>query len=174
MDCCDGIFSPASGSEYVPIHLAVYNAPSLNMGFTIMMNQLIEFSINHWEMVAVFFAILITLIFVERKGGAQGVTPSAATNMMNTQDAVVVDIRTEKEFNAGHITGALNIPATKMKDNLHRLEKFKDAPIILVCKSGITAGPSAKDLKKEGFGKVFKMQGGIAEWQASNLPLVKG
>ncbi|RBP81069.1 rhodanese-like domain-containing protein [Marinomonas rhizomae] len=144
------------------------------MGLTIMMNQLIEFSINHWEMVAVFLAILATLLFVESKGGAQGLTPSAATNLMNSEDAVVVDIRPEKEFSTGHITGALNIPATKMKDNLNRLEKHKDAPIIIVCKSGVTSGPSAKDLKKAGFGKVYKLQGGIAEWQSSNLPLVKG
>ncbi|MDE8601701.1 rhodanese-like domain-containing protein [Marinomonas sp. RSW2] len=144
------------------------------MGFTIMINQLIEFSINHWEMVAVFLAILATLLFVESKGGAQGLTPSAATNLMNNEDAVVVDIRPEKEFNTGHITGALNIPATKMKENQTRLEKHKDAPIIIVCKSGVTSGASAKDLKKAGFTKVYKLQGGIAEWQSSNLPLVKG
>ncbi|QUX90538.1 rhodanese-like domain-containing protein [Marinomonas sp. A3A] len=144
------------------------------MGLTIMMNQLIEFSINHWEMVAVFLAILATLLFVESKGGAQGLTPSAATNLMNSEDAVVVDIRPEKEFSTGHITGALNIPATKMKDSMNRLEKHKDAPIIIVCKSGVTSGASAKDLKKAGFGKVYKLQGGIAEWQSSNLPLVKG
>ena len=144
------------------------------MGFTIMINQLIEFSINHWEMVAIFLAILATLLFVESKGGAQGLTPSAATNLMNSEDAVVVDIRPEKEFNAGHITGALNIPATKMKENQTRLEKHKDAPIIIVGKSGVTSGASAKDLKKAGFTKVYKLQGGIAEWQSSNLPLVKG
>ena len=143
------------------------------MGLTIMMNQLIEFSINHWEMVAVFLAILATLIFVESKGGAQGLTPSAATNFMNNENAVVVDIRPEKEFGTGHITGSLNIPATKMKDNLNRLEKHKDAPIIVVCKSGITSGASAKDLKKAGFNKIYKLQGGIAEWQSSSLPLVK-
>ncbi|WP_421848596.1 rhodanese-like domain-containing protein [Marinomonas sp.] len=144
------------------------------MSLTIMMNQLIEFSINHWEMVAVFFAILATLLFVESQGGAKGLSPSAATNLMNSEDAVVVDIRPEKEFSTGHITGALNIPATKMKDNMNRLEKHKDAPIIIVCKSGVTSGASAKDLKKAGFGKVYKLQGGIAEWQSSNLPLVKG
>ncbi|MBJ7537869.1 rhodanese-like domain-containing protein [Marinomonas transparens] len=143
------------------------------MGFTIMMNQLIEFSINHWEMVAVFLAILATLLFVESKSGAQSLTPSAATNLMNTEEAIIVDIRPEKEFKSGYITGALNVPATKMKDNLTRLEKHKDAPIILVCKSGVTSGASAKDLKKEGFTKVYKLQGGIAEWQSSNLPLVK-
>ncbi|TYL46797.1 rhodanese-like domain-containing protein [Marinomonas sp. IMCC 4694] len=138
-----------------------------------MMNQFIEFSINHWEMVGVFFAILITLLFVERKNGAEGLTPAAATTLINNEDAVVIDIRPEKEFSTGHITAAINVPATKMKDNLTRLEKHKDAPIIVVCKSGITAGASAKDLQKAGFSKVYKLQGGIAEWQASNLPLVK-
>lgn len=138
-----------------------------------MMNQLIEFSINHWEMVAVFFAILATLLFVEGKGGAQAVTPSTATTMINNDNAVIIDIRPEKEFKTGHITGAKNLPATKMKEQISSLESYKDTPIILTCKSGINSGASAKELKKAGFNKVFKLQGGIAEWQSSNLPLVK-
>ncbi|WP_236037043.1 rhodanese-like domain-containing protein [Marinomonas vulgaris] len=138
-----------------------------------MMNQFIEFSTNHWEMVALFVAILITLVFVERKNGPAGLTASAATTLINNEDAVVVDIRPEKEFKTGYITGSINIPATKMKDNLKRLEKHKDDPIIIVCKSGVTSGPSAKDLQKAGFTKVYKLQGGVAEWQSSNLPLVK-
>ncbi|MBR7887713.1 rhodanese-like domain-containing protein [Marinomonas sp. A79] len=143
------------------------------MSLTIMMNQFIEFSTNHWEMVALFVAILITLVFVERKNGPAGLTASAATTLINNEDAVVVDIRPEKEFKTGYITGSINIPATKMKDNLKRLEKHKDDPIIIVCKSGVTSGPSAKDLQKAGFTKVYKLQGGVAEWQSSNLPLVK-
>lgn len=138
-----------------------------------MMNQFIEFSINHWEMVAVFFAILITLIFVESKGGAKTLSPSAMTTLINTEDAVVVDIRPEKEFKTGHITDAMNVPAAKIKDQLSKLEKYKDSPIILTCKSGINAGASAKELQKAGFSKVYKLQGGLAEWQSSNLPLVK-
>lgn len=137
------------------------------------LNQIIEFTTSHWEMVAVFLAVLVTLIFTETKSGPKGLTPSAATNLMNSEDAVIVDIRTEKEFRTGHITGAMNIPAAKMKDSLGKLEKHKDAPIIVVCKSGVTAGASSKDLKKAGFTKVFKLQGGISEWQAANLPLVK-
>jgi rhodanese-related sulfurtransferase len=137
-----------------------------------MMNQLIEFSINHWEMVAVFFAILATLLWVETKGGAGSLTPAAATTLINNENALVVDIRAKSEFSSGHITGSMNIPATTLKDKLSMLDKHKNNPIILVCKSGMTAGASAKDLQKAGF-KVYKLQGGITEWQASSLPLVK-
>jgi rhodanese-related sulfurtransferase len=152
----------------------VYNAGNFQIGLKIMVNQFIEFSLNHWEMVAVFLAILATVIFIESKNGAQALSPSAATNMMNSDDAVIVDTRPTKEFSTGHITGSINIPAAKLKENLNRLEKNKETPIIVVCKSGVTSGATAKDLKKEGFTKVYKLQGGIAEWQSSNLPLVKG
>lgn len=137
-----------------------------------MMNQLIEFSINHWEMVALFLVIAATLVWVETKGNAKSLTTQAATNLINNDDAVVVDIRPAAEFRTGHITNAVNIPATSLKDKMGLLDKHKNSPIILVCKSGMTAGATAKDLQKEGF-NVYKLQGGITEWQGANLPLVK-
>lgn len=137
-----------------------------------MMNQLIEFSLNHWEMVAVFLAIAATLIFVETRGGARSVTTSSATNLINDKDAVVVDIRPANEYSKGHITGSINIPAAQLKDSMGTLEKYKSAPIILVCKNGMTAGSHAKELIKAGF-DVYKLQGGITEWQAASLPLIK-
>lgn len=137
-----------------------------------MMNQLIEFSLNHWEMVAVFIAIAATLIFVETRGGARTVTAAAATNLINDKEAVVVDIRPANEFRTGHLTGSINIPSAKLKDSSNTLEKYKSSPIILVCKNGMTAGSSAKELIKSGF-DVYKLQGGVTEWQSAGLPLVK-
>ncbi|MCV2401699.1 rhodanese-like domain-containing protein [Marinomonas sp. C2222] len=144
------------------------------MSIKIMMNQLIEFSINHWEMVAVFFVILATVVYVESKNGAKSVNASTAINMMNSENAVILDIRPNKEFKSGHITDAINIPATKVKESLNTLEKHKDSPIIVVCKAGLNSSATAKDLKKEGFAQVYKLQGGVSDWQASSLPLVKG
>lgn len=141
------------------------------MGLTRMMNQLIEFSTNHWEMVSLFIALLALVVWVEKKGGAGSLSTGEATNMMNNESAVVLDIRPAAEFKTGHITGAINIPATKIKDQMATLENHKSNPIILVCKTGMTSGASAKELQKEGY-TVYKMQGGIAEWQGANLPLV--
>ena len=137
-----------------------------------MMNQLIEFTINHWEMVAVFLAILATVAWNEQKGGAKSVSAAQATALINNEDAVVIDIRPATEFRIGHITSSINIPASTFKDKLSELEKHKSKPIILVCKTGISSGSSAKEMQKAGF-NVFKLHGGITEWQASSLPLVK-
>lgn len=137
-----------------------------------MTTQLIEFSINHWEMIAVFVAIAATLIFVETRGGARSLSNTAVTNLINDKDAVVVDIRPANEFRTGHITGSINIPSATLKDSTATLEKHKSVPIILVCKTGMTAGTSAKELIKSGF-DVYKLQGGITEWQNASLPLVK-
>ncbi|SBS26804.1 Thiosulfate sulfurtransferase GlpE [Marinomonas spartinae] len=138
-----------------------------------MINQLITFATNHWELVAVFVAILITLIFNETKGGPKGVSTSTATTMMNNDEAIVLDIRPEKEFKTGHITGAINIPSDKIKSSLNKLEKHKDKAIIVACKTGMNSNATAKELNKAGVTKVFKLKGGITEWQTSNLPLVK-
>lgn len=136
------------------------------------MNQLIEFVINHWGMVAVFVAILATVIFYEMKGGARSVSNTEMTNMVNEKDAIIVDIRPANEFRTGHITDSKNYPSAKLKDQMGQLEKYKSKPIILVCKTGMTAGSVAGDLIKAGF-DVYKLQGGVTEWQNAGLPLVK-
>lgn len=137
-----------------------------------MIDQLIEFSTNHWEMVTLFILLLALVFWMESKGSASSLTPASATTLINTEDALVLDIRPAAEFRTGHITGAMNIPATTVKDSLGKLEKHKNTPIIIVCKTGMTAGATAKELQKNDFTAVYKMKGGIAEWQAANLPLV--
>lgn len=139
-----------------------------------MVNQIIEFTINHWEMVALFVFLLVLVVWYETRSGAKGLTTAAVTNLINNEDALLIDIRPSAEFRAGHITGSKNIPADQLKTKVASIEKHKEKPVIVVCKTGITASASAKDLQKNGFSQVYKMKGGISEWQAANLPLVKG
>ncbi|MCF7982121.1 MAG: rhodanese-like domain-containing protein, partial [Pseudomonadales bacterium] len=60
-----------------------------------------------------------------------------------------------------------------LSTRLAELEKYKDRPIILVCKMGQHSGAAAKVLAKAGFEQVIRMSGGMAEWGSSNLPVVK-
>ena len=77
------------------------------------------------------------------------------------------------DFKQGHIVDALHIPASKLAERAAELEKYKDKPIVLVCKMGQQSGAAGKQLRSQGFDKVYKMTGGMMEWGNLQLPLVK-
>ena len=138
-----------------------------------MLEQLIEFVLNHWILSAIWLALLIALFATESSKGGKGVSPQQATHLINTEDAKVVDVRPKEDFRKGHLPNAINIPAKDMQRRMGELEDYKDTPIILVCKSGTSAGASGALLAKAGFKKLHKLSGGVLEWQNNSLPLVK-
>ncbi len=138
-----------------------------------MLEQLLEFVINHWILSSVWAVLLILLIKVEGSRGGAAISPAQVTQLINKENAKVIDIRAKDEFRAGHLPAAINIPARDLPKRMSELDAFKETPIILICKTGTTAGASGSLLAKAGFTKLNKLRGGILEWQSSNLPLVK-
>jgi len=138
-----------------------------------MLEQFFEFIINHWQLSSVWLILFFLLIKTEGARGGAAVSPSQMTQMINNENAKVIDIRSKDEFRAGHLPNALHIPAQDVLKRINELESFKDTPVILICKTGTTAGASGAILAKAGFNKLHKLRGGILEWQGSNLPLVK-
>ena len=67
---------------------------------------------------------------------------------------------------------ALHIPLAKVNDRSGELESYKDKPIVIVCNMGQQAGTAAKQLRGAGFEKVYKMSGGMMEWNHLQLPTV--
>ena len=109
-----------------------------------------------------------------RSGGAKGVSPGEATMLMNREDAVVLDVREAEEFAAGHLPEARNIPATKIKERLGEIEKFKERPLIVCCASGARSASVCSQLRRAGFARLHNLAGGVEAWQAASLPLKKG
>ncbi|WP_372609581.1 rhodanese-like domain-containing protein [Halomonas sp.] len=139
-----------------------------------MIDQLFEFVQNHPLLVAAFLMVLFAWIFYElRNSGASGVNSSEATQLINREDAVVVDIREANDFKAGHIAGARNIPQSKLDVRMTELNKVKDKPIIVVCKHGQSSGAAMGKLTTAGFERVIKLKGGITQWQTDGMPVVK-
>ncbi len=138
-----------------------------------MIDQLFEFAGNHPVLVSVFFFLLIAFIINEGKQGGAAITPTNLVSLVNREGAVIVDIRDIKEFNAGHIAGAVNFPAASFDSRAAELEPFREKPVIIVCKMGQQASAVGRKLKAMGFENVRRLSGGMAEWTASNLPVVK-
>ena len=138
-----------------------------------MVEQIFEFIGNHYILVGVFVLLLAAFIINERRQGGASVTPSSLVNLINRESAVVVDIREIKEYNAGHIAGAISMPFTGIDARVGELESSKDKPIVLVCRMGQHAGAVGRKLRAKGFEDIRRLSGGMAEWSASNLPVVR-
>ena len=95
-----------------------------------------------------------------------------AVQLVNGDGGVFLDIREAQEFARGHITAALNIPLASLPGRVGELEKFREKPIVVVCKMGQSAGSATKTLRQQNFPRAQKMSGGMMEWDAQKLPVV--
>lgn len=137
------------------------------------MDQLIEFSSNHALLFIAFLAIAGALtwnVFFDPIN-KDAVSPIEGTELINHHDAVVVDTRSMAEFKTGHIVGSVNIPLNNMNKQLKTLDKHKQHPVIVCCKSGSRSAMACKTLKKAGFEKVHNLKGGLMAWENASLPV---
>jgi|SRR5690554_978174 len=137
-----------------------------------MFARFIEFVTNHYVLVSSFAAVLLYFLYTESRRSGPTLSCNELTAKVNSGDAVVLDVRSNKEFGAGHIASSIHIPLEKVKERITELEKYKDKLVIVVCASGISAGSACTALQKAGF-KTARLQSGINGWNSQNLPTVK-
>src|ERR1700741_4260874 len=103
--------------------------------------------------------------------GGHNVTTLAATQMINSRHAQVVDVRGPEQFATGSVPNARNIPLAEIGQ---RFSEFrKDRPVILVSGPGRTAHAAASKLRAGGIGEVYVLPGGVAAWREAGLPIRK-
>ncbi len=137
-------------------------------------SQLIEFISNHPLLVLALVAILAMLVGGEirqRLSGVREVGPVEATRMLNHDNAVMIDMREDKEYREGHIVNAIHLPASKQDNYTGKLEKYRDRPLIVYCRSGQRSIAVCSKLRKQGFESVCNLKGGVVAWQKAELPL---
>lgn len=102
--------------------------------------------------------------------GINQVGPQEAVLLFNHEDALVLDVREQSEWADGHIGKAKHIPLGQLKTRLTELEKYKDKPIVVVCRSGNRSGSACGTMKKAGFEKMYNLSGGMMAWEQAGLP----
>ncbi len=138
------------------------------------MAQILEFTTNHLILVGAFAAIVGMLVFTTIQGsGVEKVGVAEATRLINHDNGLILDVRTDAEYRGGHIIDSIHVPLPQLKDQLGALEKHKTRPIITTCRTGQRSAGACGILLKSGFEKVYNLQGGVMAWQDSNLPLTK-
>jgi hydroxyacylglutathione hydrolase len=81
----------------------------------------------------------------------------------------ILDVRTEKEWNARHLEGAIHIHGGALQERLEEVPR--DRPVAVVCGSGYRASIAASFLKREGYQNVHNVLGGMAAWKAAEFPM---
>jgi rhodanese-related sulfurtransferase len=137
------------------------------------MDRLFEFVVNHYVLASLFVAFLVAILVLESRRGGAKISAQGAVSLINRDEAIVVDIRDRKEFGEGRITGSVNIPLSSLKSRAAELNKHKNKQIIVADKMGQHSAMAVKQLNAEGFANVVRLNGGVSDWKASNLPLVK-
>lgn len=100
------------------------------------------------------------------------VSVGEAKTAVGTNDAQLIDVRTEAEYAGGHAPTALNFPLDALEKDLSKLDKAK--PVYLICQTGRRSQKGAEILQKAGFTDIYNIEGGTSAWIAANLPVEKG
>ncbi|MFV1973389.1 MAG: rhodanese-like domain-containing protein [Thiohalobacterales bacterium] len=137
-------------------------------------NQLNEFIANNLLLFMALLVILALLIGGElrhRLSKVKQLAPGEATRLLNHENAIMVDMRTDKDFRDGHIVNAVHAPADNAAS---KLKKYSDRPLIIYCNSGQQSVKLGGELVKQGYENVNHLKGGILAWKQADLPLSKG
>lgn len=110
---------------------------------------------------------------IRRGTGGPWASTLEATQMINRQDALVIDVREDLEYAKGHIVGARHIPLGQLEARAKELQKYKSKPVIACCETGSRSSAAIATLRKLGFENVYNLAGGYGGWQQAGLPVEK-
>ena len=92
---------------------------------------------------------------------------------MESGKAILIDVREDSEWDAGHARGALHLGKGVIERDIEARVPDKHAELILYCGGGFRSALSADNLQKMGYSNVTSMAGGWRAWQAGGAPVEK-
>jgi rhodanese-related sulfurtransferase len=127
----------------------------------------------HWVALAVASGLWLLVETIRQQRDKSQLTPVEATQLINREDAVVIDVRAQNEYEKGHLPNARTLPLGDFESRLAEFEKFRARPLLLYCNSGVTAAKGIASLKKAGFEKLYNLRGGLFEWEKAGYPITR-
>ena len=119
--------------------------------------------------IAVIAAVSLAMPLINTRRFGPMVSSEQAVTLINKQNALVVDVRAQKDFKRVRIANSVNIPANEIQNRLGELSK--DRTIIVVDNSGNMSAAASKLLRGVGFTKVYVLDSGLVGWMRDKLPL---
>jgi len=141
------------------------------------LHRLPEFLGSHFYLTLGFIGVLTALLVTEVQRftrGYKALTPAGLTQLVNRENALLIDVSSLQDFEKGHIPGARHVAMSQFDAENKELAKARELPVAIYCRNGQTSGQAAQRLVKAGFGRVYWLEGGLGAWSEAQLPLAKG
>ncbi len=107
----------------------------------------------------------------EAKAHARQIDVVRAKAMLDHGWTYFLDLREEREYRAGHVPGAINIPRGWLEFRIERLVPERDADIVLYCHNGDRSSLGAVALGRMGYVNAVNMDGGWSAWDKADYPV---
>jgi rhodanese-related sulfurtransferase len=131
---------------------------------------------NNWMLILVLVmsgAMLVWPLVQRRMSTMKDIGNLEATRLINSANAILVDVRETKEFEGGRLPQAIHIPLSQLDSRGGELAKFAGRPVIAYCMSGNRSRMAGSALARLGFADVYQLHGGFRAWKAAGLPVEK-
>lgn len=113
-----------------------------------------------------FLTVLLglSLFGCSSKANYHQIDGQSALDMMNNEtDYIIIDVRTESEYQQGHIKNAINIPNESIDESVSEILKDKDQLLLVYCRSGNRSKQASEKLAKLGYSNIYEF-GGISDF----------
>jgi rhodanese-related sulfurtransferase len=121
--------------------------------------------------ILIIMALLMLVLILKRRSvnmvndNVKNVTAEEANKVISeNNDIAILDVRTQKEYLAGHIPGALLMPVGEMASRISEIEKYNEKPVLVYCASGGRSPLAVKLLLKNNFKNIYHLNSGISKW----------
>ena len=121
----------------------------------------------------VFLALFILIGCISSHDNSVVLKPEAFKSKIESAEVQLIDVRTPKEFNSGHINNALNINffSENFQDSISLLRT--KLPVFIYCRSGKRSAKSAATFRALGFDSIYQLEGGFLKWKSKGFIIEK-
>ena len=135
-----------------------------------------SFFVTNWMYVLVIVlsgGMLLWPLVSGRFSKVKDVGTLRVTQLINRENAVLLDVREDQEFAGGHLPNALHIPLSALGSRGTELAKLTSRPVVAYCERGQRSRAAGSALFKLGFADVYQLAGGFRAWKDAGLPVEK-
>lgn len=133
------------------------------------MERWLAFMGNHPFLFGALGVLIVLFFILEGQRNGRKISPQSLGILVKAKNAMLIDLRDAKDFREGHISGSRNIPYSQITSHIEEL-KAAERPLVFICNLGQIAGTA---LQQIGHADSYRLDGGINNWKAQGLPLIK-